>query len=445
MNVHPKKIRIAELNLGVLLTASNLKNPYDALKSYEFLDRLAREVATPSGSKVYFTDQARSAFESLITIVFPVLMSELCVLESDVDSACRKALGELYEQDNPGVSFDHYFERARNIAYEMVAPRRFYTTLHGLEFDDIDEFDIGNIKIQRPLYSVLEGSDAQEQNKTAIWNKMQRGLWVSAELTGSMDYAESEFFDLVRMVCGLLAVSFTTVLEYGGLAVRLMPSMAGRSKPNEANWFSYDMMSKKLRTSFNAENLQALRMSAVHADGLVACDWFQYLVSVIESKSPSEIEILIKRGLYWFFDAQTDCALEMKLVKFWSCIECFFSIKEHVPGAPSTTEKIVRGTTACLTYGSFRFSPPDKWNELEAQIKKLYDLRCVAVHDGAHGHVAAKDVAVVSKWASWVLLEIGQLARGGFDTRRKIKAEVDRMHNLRATKLLTDGGKGGVN
>lgn len=178
---------------------------------------------------------------------------------------------------------------------------------------------------------------------------MERGLWIAGEVEGSVDYAENQFFNLVRVTCGLLAVSFTTVLERGAMSLRLQPMMIGRSRPTSANWFSYEVKSKVLRSTINMENLQGLTFDAEHAEGLSSCNWFNELIRIVNLESFNEMEGVVRRGIYWFFDAQSDSVLEMQLVKFWSCIECVFSIKEE--GSDNkTTDKIRKGLTAVLTY-----------------------------------------------------------------------------------------------
>lgn len=75
--------------------------------------------------------------------------------------------------------------------------------------------------------------------------------------------------------------------------------------------------------------------------------------------------------------------------------------------------------------------------QLRKDIKRLYDLRCGAVHDAKHNHVTERDVAMVSKWAAWVMIEVAGLAEAGVQTRAEIKIQTDYWFELLQEKGST--------
>ena len=426
MDMPAKKRRTSELDLSVLLKQTALMPKIQAHKTLDFLESLRREIRTPGGHSLYLSDQGLESFLRLSDMAEEFLPSRSKLEAQDICVACKEALGRLYEQDAPSREIMSYFATVEAIAKESINIHRFYTSLAGLEFDGVDEFSIGYVSIQKPDLEVLKSCVANDDLVNSTWEQMQQGLWVTAEVTGSLEYAERRFFDDVKIACGLLAVSFTTVLERGGAAVRLVPSMDGRFRPGAVSWFSYPAVSKVLRTTTNVMGFDRLTFDERHKSGLPSCSWYQDLVRIVQDGKETDAELAVRRGIYWFFDAQTDTSPEMQLVKFWSSIECIFSI-----GKEDTTKKIKRGLTALLTYGRYSFSDTKNWDRLESEIGRLYDLRCGAVHDAMHNHVMVGHVTTVSKWAAWVMLEVAHLVTDGFDTRVKIKAEIDRVCGIR--------------
>ncbi|ENT5423170.1 HEPN domain-containing protein [Pseudomonas aeruginosa] len=426
MEMSAKKRRTVEADLTALLKPTAWMPKLQAYKTLDLIERLRREIRTPGGHSLYFSEKGLESFLRLSDTMEEVLPSRSVLEPQNIHVACKTALGHLREQDTPSRDIVSYMTEVDRIAQESISTHRFYTSLAGLEFDGVDEFSIGYLSIQRPDLDVLKSCVAYDDLVTSTWKQMQQGLWVTAEVAGSFEYAERRFFDDVKNACGLLAVSFTTVLERGGAAVRLIPSMDGRFKPGAVSWFSFSTTLKVLRATTNMVGFQRLTFGEEHKSGLLSCDWYHDLVRITQNSKGSDAELAVRRAIYWFFDAQTDTSPEMQLVKFWSCIECIFSI-----GKSDTTKKIKRGVTAILTYGQYRFSETSNWKRLEKEIGHLYDLRCGAVHMAEHSHVKAEHVTTLSKWAAWVLLEVVQLITDGFDTRVKIKAEVDRVHGLR--------------
>lgn len=171
------------------------------------------------------------------------------------------------------------------------------------------------------------------------------------------------------------------------------------------------------------KGFQSITLDDGHVEGLQASEWFVELTRIIQGESDSDAEHAVRRAIYWFFDAQADTSAEMQLVKFWSCIECFFSFEN----SGETTTKIKRGLTALLTFGGYGFANLETWMALEREIDALYDLRSSAVHDARHSHVSDRDITTVSKWAAWAILEIAGLISSGYDTRAQIKEQTDRL------------------
>lgn len=426
MEMPPKTRRQADSDIATLLRPKELMTALQALKELEFMERLCREVKTPSGRSIYLSEKANKSLSRLVETVEKFLPSGPLVGYEDIYRACKAVLGQLYQEETPPKDIDSFLAAVEEIAKESISTHRFYTSLDGLDFEGMDELRIGRLTVQRPDLTILQQCVANEDMVSNTWKRMERGLWMTGEITGSRKYAEHRFFEDVKAACGLLAVSFSTVLERGGAAVRLIPSMDGRVRPSAASWFSFPTESKVLCNSWSMQGYQALTLNEQLRDGMLGCEWFQELTRIIQDGRDTDAEQAVRRGIYWFFDAQTDTTLEMQLVKFWSCIECIFSFGNN----GQTTEKIKQGLTATLTFGRYGFSHLDDWESLEKEIKDLYDLRCDAVHDAKHGHVKAHNVTTVSKWAAWVMLEVAGLISEGFESRAAIKAETDRVYGL---------------
>jgi len=428
MIIPPKQLRSAQQDLDVLFKPSELMGEVAALKSLQFMERLRREVKTPNGSKVYFSEKANNSFHRLFTIVSLVLPSKQSLEPEDIYAGCKTVLGRWYEQDG-SRSAEVYINEVESVVALLVSDHKFYSALAGLAFEGFDELEVGKVSFHRPRLEVLETSVAQDGLAEMAWREMNYGLWITVRITGSWAYAERRFFEHVKVTCGLLALAFTTTLERGGAAVRLIPSIEGRFRPGATTWFSVESHSNNLHLKTSYDGFQRLNLKRDHVESLLTCDWFRELTRIGQLDFGNDVEQAVRRGLYWFFDAQTDNSIEMKFVKYWSCIECIFSI-----GKIGVTGKIRRGITSLLTYGGYHFSNPGEWEVLDRRVSKLYDLRSSAVHDARYDHISMKDVVDVSKWAAFVIMEVSMLITGGFTTRKKLQEEVDRLQKFHLSR-----------
>lgn len=423
MEMHSKKRRAADSDLATLFRAKELMPAPKAIKEFELMERLYREIATPSGGLIYLSNKANASFLRLVETVEVYLPSRDFVSSDDIYQACKVELGRMYEQEAPLKDIATFLCAVDAALQKQIITRRFYTTVDGLSLSGVSAVRVGRLTVQTPDLAILQLCVANEAMINGAWGRMKQGLWVSAEITGSRKYAERQFFEDVKAACGLLAVSLTTVLDRGGYAVRLTPSMDGRVRPSAATWFSIETSSNELCTSSSIKGFQSIDLDDALIEQLHASEWFGELAEILQRKIGSDAEHAVRRAIYWFFDAQADTSEEMQLVKFWSCIECFFSFEN----TGETTTKIKRGLTALLAFGSFGFVNRDMWQELEKEIDVLYELRSRAVHDARHSHVSERDITTVSKWAAWAILEIAGLISNGYETRAQTKEQTDRL------------------
>lgn len=314
MEMHSKTRRTADSDLATLFRVKELMPASKVLKEFELIERLHREIKTPSGALIYLSEKANLSFLRLVETIEAFLPSRDFVSSDDIYQACKVELGRLYEQEDPLKDIATFLASVEAAIKSEITTHRFYTTLDGLSLSGLDQMKIGRLTVQSPNLAILESCIANEAMVNGIWGRMKRGMWISVEITGSRKYAERRFFEDVKAACGLLAVSLTTVLERGGCAVRLTPSMPGRVRPSAATWFSIETSSNELCTSASMTGYQSITLNYGHVEELQASEWFGELTRIIQEVGGSDAEHAIRRAIYWFFDAQADTSAEMQLV-----------------------------------------------------------------------------------------------------------------------------------
>lgn len=428
MDMTPKQYRSAQADLKVLFKRSALMSDYDAFKSYGLFESLRREIRTPGGMKVCLSDDAKISFERLSVVIEQVVPGKDLVESGDIYSACKLVLGRWYESEVYGDA-NRFVREVEDEISGLISVHSYYTTLSGLVLQGASEFKFGGVTVHKPKSELIYSAIGRDSVLDLAWQKMNYGLWITAEINGSAAYAERRFFELVKSSCGVLALAFSTGLEHGGLGVRLVPGVEGHYKPGAVTWFSVNDSTNILNLKSSFDGLQSLDFPKECAESLSTCDWFIELVRISQLHTGNDAERAVLRGLYWLFDAQADNILEMKFVKYWSCIECMFSLDKG-----KVTQQVRRGVLALLCYYRYQPYKAEEWGCLSRSIVRLYDLRSIAVHDAQHGHVTHQDVIDVSKWAAFILMEVSMMISKGMETRVQLKREVDYIHEFHASR-----------
>jgi hypothetical protein len=136
---------------------------------------------------------------------------------------------------------------------------------------------------------------------------------------------------------------------------------------------------------------------------------------LLESTQPNELQAAIAKSVFWFADAHRDSLPVMRFVKYWSCVECFFSLSKV-----DITQNVSIGMASVLTFGGLNFFKDADYDSNKRRIKKLYDQRSSAVHNGLHNHVSDRDVCDLSQWTAWLILCMMQFSASGYKSLQSI-------------------------
>lgn len=199
-----------------------------------------------------------------------------------------------------------------------------------------------------------------------------------------------------------------------------------------AVWFSWHERDRGLTTHFASPRGQPFPVNTALGNGSDMARMVYRTFAILQASDRTQLEEAIARAVYWYSDAHRDPVLVMKLVKYWSCVEAFFSFEEE-----AITHGVSAGLASILVFGGFHFVPPSEYSALKKQIVDLYNLRSRAVHRGSHQHTTERDVAQFSQWVAWMIISMVGLVEQGYTTLKEVKAQTDRLDGVEERK----GGK----
>jgi len=408
----------------------------EELRSLKAFAYIAMEIKSSDGRVGYMSDKARAALEEAVSIVYEILQKEeysLRATKQEVFSECRRVIGDHLIPEVVKLKGTQLV----NSAYEALSPKVerhvFAMPLHGLEVDGLDRWEVGSFFLSKPdksLLDVCRGDVRGDERIEMAWARMQNGVWLCGAAVGTTNFAEKDFFTGGNKIISALAIAFSLGHDKGAASMRI-----GITTERPRNWFGYGEVQRSLRVSWHMGGSSAVRCSQDHMVELRdQTDWFMPLVKTLLEEEPTELESAMQRAAHWFRDAQSDADLDMRFLKFWSCIECFFSIDRG-----KTTNQIIDGLSAVLIHGGLRLSAPDDWKALRKSIDKLYTLRSEAVHDARHGHISFEDVVTVSTWAAAVIVSMGALHQQGYTTRKELQEQINRLTAI-SSRVNSQGG-----
>lgn len=396
---------------------------HEELKKIGFIPHLRRELKLSNGQTVYLTAKAeealREATETVIEILDPIREFD----DNDIYKICKQITAEAHSGELENVNAETFIELALERLKLLVKEHFFVVTITGIELQKLEAYEIENLIIRKADRTILDECRSNPERIENVWKRMKGRTWLTGVVRGSQNYAQQIFFEHSKKFSSVIAIAVASVSEWGASDIRIEPSIEGSHSGGPVTWFSYPTDTKSMQVSWTWGRLSPILVTKDILDDLCkGSDWFVPLLALLLTPPKTEIDSAIHRAAYWFYDAQADQTHEMRLVKFWSCIECFFSFEKT-----KITNSIIDGLSSTLVYGGYHFIEPEKDKPLKKRIERLYELRSQAVHDARHGHATQRDVADVSQWAAWLIMTMLKLTESGYKTRAQIKKETDRL------------------
>ena len=102
----------------------------------------------------------------------------------------------------------------------------------------------------------------------------------------------------------------------------------------------------------------------------------------------------------------------------FSCAECFFS-----GNRTDVAESVSFGLAGTLVFGPHPSYAPVELFSLQARLKRLYDKRSAATHHAHHAHVFEHEVAELSQWIAWMMLNMLAFMNAGESSLTRISTE----------------------
>lgn len=418
-----KQLRIVNNALEGFFSIKALK-PARSLDDFKVSNVLARELCLSNNRVVLMTD---IGLVHLRTAVATINDADICdgyADYSDIHSASVKVLKEMLSRGEQPDNAIEFVALVRSALATAIDKRTFAVPVFGIKLVEIGVITLGQFRIVPATPGALAeaGADRIDDHVAKAIDQASMKYWLIGSARGTNRVAEQSFRLQAELLMGLLAICAASMFERGAEAFRIGIIMSPEQANGQAAWFSWSeekralAMHRKFRAAQDLEVGVDLAKQIGESEVIeVACRFFQ-----ADTRTPLEEAIL--KAVYWYSEAHRELVPVMKLVKYWSAVETFFSINEK-----DITRSVSAGLASVLVYGGFGFIPPDEYKATRKRISDLYGSRSRAVHRASYNHVTGTDTALLSQWVAWMLINMVSFQIRGYTTVEEIKKHADRI------------------
>ena len=416
----------------LLFAAKNLFNVKSLLTPASIRDIpprqfLACKLRLTGNRTVFLTDSGHKHFRTVVDVLDRVDYFKGEAEYSDIWSAWHSALEKWFSNGLEPENADELIQSISDLVVHNVDDHTFAIPLLGIELDGEDSFDIGAMTILRLSVDILDavGVEYDHTDVSRLLESNKNKIWLRGTARGTPKVAQQLFAEQATLVIGMLAVAAGAMYERGAIAFRIGTIMTPENAIGRSSWFSWRENNRILTTHYAFPRGRPFPVNKVLGDDSDMVRMIFRAFEMLQKKDRTELEEAITRAIYWYSDAHRDPVHVMKLIKYWSCVEAFFSIENE-----GITQAVSAGLTSLLVFGGFHFVPPSEYRTLKQQIVSLYKLRSRAVHRGSHQHTTEQEVAQFSQWVAWMIVTMLALAEQGYKSLNEVKEQADRLDGL---------------
>lgn len=418
-----KQARIIQRALGQLAG----EKAYKPIRSLQDLEGtlFGRELRLSNHRMVLLTDHGTAQVEQIVKTTVEADPYAGLADYADVWSASWKTLEELVSSGQMADSAQEWLGLISSRIKPQIHSRAIVVPFVGVELKGIEELVLGSFKLLRPSIRHLEAMGVQ--HKWADLPKIIAGyrngeLWLHGCACGTPRVAERRFRTLADLVAGLLAVAVAVLSKSGATRVFISPNMTGHDSHGDATWFSWEDEGAEFTIHRSGIRGVPFEIGSGLRDELYQASVISTAMRIFESEIRTPLEEAIARGFHWFADAHRDPTPVMQFVKYWSCIETFFSIDDE-----EITRSVSVGVAAVLVFGGFEFAPREHYATVKKRVASLYGLRSRAVHRAARSHITESDVRELSRYAAQLLINAVSFVERGYQRPDEVKRHSRRL------------------
>lgn len=355
---------------------------------------------------------------------------------SDIYAACRAVLEETLSSRLRPDDAEEFIQLVKDRLAPRIDDWTFAVPIYGIELVDVKSLELGSLKVVVAAASLLNewGVQHLEERAQKTIELTRARYWLVGSAAGTAAVAQEQFRAQAELAVGMLAISAASMFEHGARSFRIGVVMSPEEAYGAAAWFSWPKRIPSLTTHHKYVRSQGFKIDAELIGQFDGAGVLAKAFSIFQSGERTPLEEAFVRAVYWYSDAHREAVSVMKLIKYWSCVETFFSAENK-----GITRSVSVGLASVVAFGRFRFVALEDYEEVKRRAVKLYGLRSRAVHGAAHRHVSDRDAADLSQWVAWMLINIIDLIHRGYtrpDELRETSVQLD----SQATALIGEAG-----
>lgn len=426
MKITKKENRTISFALSRFFSTKSLISP-STISDFRLPNILSRELKLKNNRMLLMSDVGLEHLRNIVNIMHSADISDGLANYSDIYVACIRVIEDCLSKAEEPEGATELIELTQKKLNSEISRRYYVVPFFGLELEGVDELIFGAMKIVRATTNHFDAVGlryhSESVNSAIMATKID--YWLLGDCLGTEAICEEKFRSNAKLVAGMLAISAASIYEGGATRFRLGIAMPPSSSRGVCSWFSWSEKTKALKTHYKWPKAYNFRVDNELIEQFSEAKILSIASEFLVREKKSNLQDAIAKAVYWYADAHQEDVEVMQLIKYWSCVEVFFSIENS-----EITKAVSAGLASVLVFGRFKFIAIDSYILTKTKIAKFYGYRSKAVHTASFKHVSSRDVAELSQWVAWMIINMIAFVDMGYTSCLQIRRECERLDTI---------------
>jgi Apea-like HEPN len=403
-------------------------NRIEKQKELRFPDLLTRWISIDAkrGFMILLSDAGNAAHDRIVDSLHDAAIFGDDATRSDIWSAVRKTLESCIANKLMPEDSKELVDMIKARVSPQVRRYTFVAAVRGIALKGVKAMPLGLVSIvQSPEDYVLSAGVKMRDDLSALMKPLHSYPCIVGTFKGTFEAAKRKFSEQAHLTAAMLSVSVGEAFEYGATNCRVAALIDRPVSGSLMLFLHWDDVDKSLGWTRNAGFGIPYTLDKERVDTLLTPGPFTYAFKVFQNRQRTDLEEAIAKAVYWYGDAQLDPLRVGQFVKYWSCIESFFT-----QGELDITETLALGMVVVLTFGHLQYLDRADYKANKATLKKLYAKRSRAVHSASYSHITGADVALLSQWTAWLIFNVISFANADLPDKKVLLKRVKELDTI---------------
>nr|WP_136251506.1 HEPN domain-containing protein [Ningiella ruwaisensis] len=247
---------------------------------------------------------------------------------------------------------------------------------------------------------------------------------------GEHDVALSKYYDNANLSLSCLRLLACANFKRAFREAHVSIKGRGGFSYQPSSTFGWNKDNGRLISTSSASARREVYFDTEITKGFLAEISLTHLPEILKKEDRTELEETIVKSFYWFGEANSDSSLPSAFLKLWSCLECFFTLRNE-----EITKRNAIGIASLFLYGDIDMKQEDiaelkDYRSIKKTVSRYYALRSKIAHRGVRIGINDYQVTILAFLTCIIILAATSLARRGYHELASLEREATRLDNI---------------